>query len=557
MKTKSIISIFASLIFVYNIQAQQNEDTYNENVTINVAFDPMINDANKINRNLSIFDTSFTQLNFSFEHISSAYNTTLTFDTIKAASVKGEPQSKLYHINLKGGLGLALGKDLKIGFLPLLQASYTSLRDRSLMYGVDVYSKSSLSGEKKYGYSGYSNESINLYGKKIFKYYVASSQLYYNYSRNYYYGDEYYPLWSIDKKDYRISWHNVGGNLAYSTLNRDNIWQHSGKIDFNYTGNNHSNGEFFINALFDINKNLELFSKAYNQRVGMSFDYKQSFYKDTRLLMNFAPYFIFDWDKFHFFASLGMVPGVNTYKSFQLLPTATISFEIIQQILSLYGGLKSESTLPTLNSLSKENPFVQPIPNLEDGRHNTFFAKGFLNITPKSQLSLETGYKVMTNQYFYKNSTIINKNIFNVHRVVYDNANQYYLTLETYFNISNNFSFNLNATLQRTNRDDSDFEAWYHPGFTLSSKINYIHTNKLYLTLTPTFYSKSKAYVESLRKEVDIKSMFDISLSVRYEYDEKWSFFADLNNLAFQQYYLYYNYPSQTFNFLLGCIYRL
>ncbi|MDO5760106.1 MAG: hypothetical protein Q4Q06_03690 [Bacteroidota bacterium] len=556
MKIRNIISIFVGLIFVSSIQAQQ-EETYNENVTINVAFDPIINDANKINSDLPIFDTSFIKTNFTFDHIDRGYNTTLRFDTIKAANVKGEPQTKLYHINLKGGLGLGFGKDLKIGFLPLLQGSYTSLRNRSLMYGVDVYSKSNLTGEKNYGHSAYSNKNINLYAKKIFKHYVASSQIYYNYSRNYYYGDERYPQLSIDKGDYRISWHDIAGDIAYSTLNRGNIWQHNGRVKLNYTGNNRSNGEFVISALLDVNRNLEVFSKAYSQRVGVSLDYKQAFYGDTRLLMNLSPYFIFDWTKFHFYASLGIMPGVHTYKSFQLLPTATVSFEIIEKILSLYGGLKSESTMPTLSSLSKENPFLQPIPNLEDGRENTFFAKGFLNITPKSQISLEAGYKIMTNQYFYMNSDILKKKIFNIHRLVYDDAKKYYLSLESYFNITNDFSFNLKATLQRTNRENSDFEAWYTPGFTLSSKINYTWNNKLYLSLTPTYYSKCKAYIESLQKEKDIKSMLDISLSARYEYDERWSFFADLNNLAFQQYYLYYNYPSQTFNFLLGCIYRL
>ncbi|GEM_PF-2513725 len=555
MKARNIISIILSLFIIYTLHAQQED--YNENVTVNVAFDPIINDANKINTELSVFDTSFTPIEYSFDHVKRAYKTKLTFDTIKAASVKGEPQSVLYNVHLKGGLGLAFGKDLKIGFLPLLQGSYTSVRDRSLLYGIDIYSKASLTGEKKYGYSGYSNRNINLYGKKVFKHYVASSQLYYNYSRNYYYGDENYPIKNIDKSDYRISWHTLSGDIAYSSLNRDNSLQHNGKINLQHTKNNRDNGEFVINALFDLNQNVEIFSKAYNQRIGMSLDYKQSFYGQMRLLMNIAPYFIFDWDRFHIFASLGMVPGVHTHKSFQLLPTATLNFELIQQILGLYGGLKSETTMPTLAYLSKENPFIKPIPNLEDGRHHTFFTKAFLNITPKSQLSLEAGYKIMNNQYFYKNTEILYRNIFNAHRIVYDNAKRYYLTLENYFNISNNFSFNLKATLQRTNRDNSDFEAWYAPGFTLCSKINYVWNNKLHLSLTPTFYSQSKAYVERLQREVDIKSMFDISLSATYEYDEKWSFFADFNNMAFQQYYLYYNYPSHTFNFLLGCMYRL
>lgn len=552
---KQKILLVLGLLCVFSLQAQ--DDTYNENVTINVAFDPMISDANKINNSLSIFDTSFTKIDFTFDRIKKGYDTHLDFDTIKAASVKGEPQAQLYKIHLKGGLGLAFGKDLKMAFTPLLQGSYTSLRDRSLLYGVDVYSRSALTGEKNYGHSGYSNEDINIYAKKIFQHYSLSSRAFYNYSRNYYYGSEQYPKQNIDNSDYRISWHNVGADVSYTTLSRDEDLQHNGRLNFHYTGNSQGGGEFYLHTLLDGALDLDLFKKALNQKAGISLDYKHSFYKKSKALIDLVPYFIFDWSKFHFFASLGIEPGVHTFRSFQLLPTATVSFEIIPQTLSLYGGLKSESIMPTLNDLRLENPFIQPSPILQDATHNTFFAKGFLNITPKSQLSLEVGYQKQYNQHFFMNADIISKNIFNVHRVVYDDAGKYYVSLENYFPIGSSFYCNLKATLQRTNRDSKAFEAWYSPAFEFAAKLNYAYNNVLNISVLPTFHSKSKAYVESLNKEVEVKAMFDVSLSATYQYTERWSFFAELNNLAFQQYYLYYNYPTHTFNFLLGCIYKL
>ncbi len=554
MIKRNILLVFV-LLFAIGLQAQ--DDTYNENVTINVAFDPMINDANKLNKNLSIFDTSFTKIDFSFDRIKKGYDTHLTFDTIKAASVKGEPQTTLYNFNLKGGLGLAFGKDLKMAFTPLLQGSYTSLRNRNLLYGVDVYSRSALTGEKNYGHSGYSNEDINLYAKRIFKHYSLSSRAFYNYSRNYYYGSELYPKQNIDNSDYRISWHNVGADVSYTTLNREEDIQHNGRLNFQYTSSNRATGEFYLHTLLDGAMELDLFRGASNQKAGVTFDYKHSFYRKSKALIDLAPYFVFDWEKFHFFASLGLDLGVHTFRSFQLLPAATVSFELIPQIFSLYGGLKSESIMPTLNDLRTENPFIQSTPLLKDATHNTFFAKGFLNITAKSQLSLEVGYKKLYNQHFFMNTDIVGKNIYNVHKVVYDDAGKYYLALENCFPVGASFYCNLKATLQRTNRDDKDFEAWYNPAFEFSAKLNYAYNNLLNISLTPAFHSKSKAYVESLGKEVDVKAMFDVSLYATYQYDEKWSFFAELNNLAFQQSYLYYNYPAHTFNFLLGCVYRM
>lgn len=83
---KQKILLVLGLLCVFSLQAQ--DDTYNENVTINVAFDPMISDANKINNSLSIFDTSFTKIDFTFDRIKKGYDTHLDFDTIKAASVR-------------------------------------------------------------------------------------------------------------------------------------------------------------------------------------------------------------------------------------------------------------------------------------------------------------------------------------------------------------------------------------------------------------------------------------------------------------------------------------
>ena len=51
---------------------------------------------------------------------------------------------------------------------------------------------------------------------------------------------------------------------------------------------------------------------------------------------------------------------------------------------------------------------------------------------------------------------------------------------------------------------------------------------------------------------VKLKSGIDINLNASYNYSDQLVFFVELNNLAFQRYYEYYNYPSQRFVGLLG-----
>ena len=581
MKTYSkIIAAVLCTLGVVSLQAQ-NQDEYNENVTINVSFDPMVTDANKINQNPSIFDTSFTNVDMSFERLLRKYDTNLSFDTIKAAQVKGEPVAQLYKLHLKGGLGWAYGgKELSNGFVPLLQASYTSLRDRKLLYGVDVYSRSALAGAKEFGHNSFSNSDINLWGKRIFNSYALTSQIFYNYSRNYWYGSRELSMDEYDKKDYRIAWNNIGFNLGYNKLERDESFQHKAFFEFDYSSTKQNRRELDLHFTLDAYKNLNLISKASNQILGLSFDYKHAFSSLTHLdstynraLFNIAPYLIFDYNKFHFFASLAIIPGINTYQSLQILPTATISFELIQQLLSFYGGIKSESKMPMLKELTRHNPYLSPSAEIFDESYTNIFAKAFLAISPKFSVSLEGGYTSLRNTLFYQStycrtaidSTFANtcaQNPYNQFQTLYTNGNKLYATLETSFTIANSFRAEISATYQNITRED-DFQAWYCPNFMAKAKMSYTW-DKLNIMLSPAFYSRmSAAYFKEdtnnqtyTIKEVKLRPIIDLNLSASYNYTDQWSFFLNLENLAFQQYRLLYNYPVYEFTVIAGVGYK-
>ena len=564
----------------------QKDTVYNESVIVNVGFNPIVTDANKITENPSIFDTSFSQINLTFDKIDKGYQTHLDFDTIKAAQVKGEPVAKLYNFNVKGGLGMALSKKIGNGFTPLIQASYSSLRDRHLLYGADIYSRSVIGQQKDYGYAGYSNNDVNVWGKRIFDNEILSGRAYYNYNRHYFYGDTLYPINDIKKKDYRSAWHNAGIDLAYKRGLRENSFHFNSLISVNYTTSKLKSRELDLHAMLDGYKTVHFFGNT-EQTLGMTFDYRHAFRKykgnfsayDTvvpigtdavsdwcynewdnmdkfsqgRALFNFSPYFLFDYKKIHIFTSLAFIPKINGYNNFQILPTATLSFELIQNILSLYGGFKSEAKLPVLYEITKENPFITPSVKLQDEANENLFVKLITTISPNAQLSLEGGMTEMKNYHFFYNLPVTDRNIYNLMNIEYANAKRYYATLETHFSISNAFNLNLNATYQNVKRND-DVTAWYCPKFYASMKATYKYEDKLFVTLTPTFKTKQKA--RYILTEYELKPMVDVNLEAAYQYNENWSFFIDLENLAFQKYQRYYEYPVYSFIGMLGASYR-
>ena len=594
----TVLSLFA-VILSGNISAQK-DSVYNESVIVNVGFNPIVTDANKISENPSIFDTSFSQINMTFEKIDKGYETHLAFDTIKAAQVKGEPVAKLYNFHIKGGLGMALSKKLGNGFSPLVQVSYSSLRDRHLMYGADIYLRSVIGQQKDYGYAGYNNTDLNLWGKRIFDDEVLTGRVFYNYNRHYYYGNEFYsnsgniaavsPYISypddIEKKDYRTTYRNLGMDLSYKRGLRENSFHFNTLVSLNYTTSKLKSRELDLHAMIDGNKEVHFFGNT-QQTLGMTFDYRHAFrkykgnwgeynipatfplgitgiylqsewenmdkYSQGRALFNFSPYFIFDYQKFHFFASLAFIPKINGYNSFQILPTATISFELIQNILSLYGGFKSEAKLPTLYEITKENPFLAASIRLQDEANENLFAKLITTLSPNAQVSLEGGITDMRNHHFFYNLPVAAVPAFNTMNIDYANAKRYYATLETHFNLANSFNLNFNATYQNVKRNDKQ-TAWYCPKFIASMKAIYKYDDKLFLSLTPTFKTKQKA--RYILDEYTLKAMVDVNLEATYQYDDNWSFFIDLENLAFQKYQRYYDYPVYSFISLIGASYR-
>ena len=103
--------------------------------------------------------------------------------------------------------------------------------------------------------------------------------------------------------------------------------------------------------------------------------------------------------------------------------------------------------------------------------------------------------------------------------------------------------------LQSFKTDKLEF-AYYQPKFTTSLSLQYIAADKLIFDLTPTFKAGMKTMYMGEEKTLD--PIIDINLNAEYRYSDQLSVFVKLNNLAFQRYEQYYNYPSQRFMGMIG-----
>ena len=547
----------ASLLFA-NAYAQNKDDKgYNESVIMRSSFSPVVSEAYKLGDKPSVVESEFVLPSFSYDKTTKRFPTTMNFEKIKPAKVKGEPIAMLYNTHLKAAVGTY--------FSSLVDASYSQTRSKDFVYSINFKHRSSIGQIKDYANSSFANNNLNLYAKKIWSNYAADARLFYEHQRYYYYG--FADSLNKEKKDYRTPYHSVGGSVGFTSLNRqDTKWQSNALFEAKHTDGKWGNKETDLYLTAGMAREFSLFANS-NQLIGMNVAYKQvlgkyaaedftpffnpamiySPFDNTYGMVDIKAFMDFGVKQADIHASVSFVPTFGNSTSFYFLPTLVASSKPVADHFTFKGGLQSTIDVPTLHSLVKENPFMSPIFETKATYTTSLFARADYANSNNIRLNLETGYQVIDNKYFYT----IDKNaaLGNMFTLVYDDVKRFYAELNFDYTF-NSVSIKAGAMFQNLTTDSIE-AAWYTPKFKINMGIEYVAADKLAISLIPTFSSAVKC-LDPNGETQTLSSKFDLNLSASYRYSEQMVFFVEFNNLAFQRYYEYYNYPSQRFVGMLG-----
>ena len=487
-------------------------------------------------------------------------------EEIKAAKVKGEPISMLYNGNIKAGMGTYL--------TPYFEGLYSETRNKSLLYAIHARHYSSHWSIKDYAKNHFADNDINIYGKKIWNKFFVDAKAYYNNSINYYYGFNNDSI-KLDNSDFRTSWHNVGFKANYESLFRnEDALNHKLSFGIEDLFGKWGSNELTVRLDAEASKRFELFDKD-KQLLGLELSYLHSlsnfdvsilnaapyFSKDVIPLLFFTnptqtyntglvsirPYFDFKVNKFQLHTAVDFVTEFGQEKDFYIYPTAIIYFPLMPKKIYFEGGLTGNLERISLNTIRIDNPYISPFLSIKTTSNYKLFAKLSSTFSNKLGINLEAGLQNFSNLHFYELEPFAEYN--NMFNIVYDDAVRYYLKAHLEYNIIKVFSLNLDAEFQSYKMDLLDF-AYYKPTFTTSLSLQYIVANKLIFDLIPQFKSGMKAMYLGEEKKLD--PIIDINLSINYKYSDQLSLFVKLNNLAFQRYQEYYNFPSQKFMGMIG-----
>ena len=581
-KTIIIALLFLFFNFSFSLSHAQQEETYNESVLVKGSFRPVIEQAEKINFPAVMTDT-MTRFEHTFQYsisptrLKSLYNPS----RIKAARILGEPATKLYNNYFRFGLGNY--------WSPLADLYWSSTRDREKTYGVRINHRSSWGSLPDYGKNHFGLTDVTLFGKYI----VAdklqlSTDLNYEHDHNLYYGftdDMLQTVLGKDRddisvKDYAASYNVASWNIGLRNMELDvnklgyaadvhlsDLWTVWGANELNFTlaGDIHygfpllsdRKGVAYLHFEWEHYRNVSP-GDGIAHFLGINGSSLRPSYTDHTNLLRVNPYvdflfrglnihagFLYGWDGYS---------AAGTDKHNYFYPDVMVSKKLMNDNLALSlaatGGLEAN----TLNSLRMVNPYIDP--DFEPGvvtSHYDFIAHARWTISRKLEANAEVSYSIRKDDLTFTLNPLYTLN--NVYSAVYNDLNRLTVGADIAFVNDEMLTLRAGGHYYHYHITDDTEPAWsdyYRPDwdFLASADVNY--NDRWLFHLEGRLLAKMQG-----DNNEELPMRYGINASVEYRHNRALSFFLLMDNLAFQRYYYWANYPSQKGLFILGLTYTI
>lgn len=588
--------------------AQSDTNVYNESVIVVGDYNPVLDGVTeKVNVAPAVNDNVAEDLQPKFNYsITPRRISSLSATTgLKAAKVIGSP-TRLYNNYMRFGIGhdFAAFAD----FNPLVDLYYTSMRHDNMAYGARLYHQTDVTtfGKKDettpspdyYGRNRFSDTKFDVFGKYILdKKHLFAADLAFDRSYGRYYGFSDSTLQShlaqthddISFSDYAFAYNNIALNLGARSLNTDvnkfgynasvgmaDMW---GRYDFSQLsmtldGDVHYGFPMFVKykALAYLHLNWQGFKQNYDtpQSIAdlpLGYDTTQPLPDSTdngRHLLTINPYVDFLFKGFKFHAGLSL--GFNGYDNAEstthnLLPDLMVTKSFSNNSMSLAVGFRGDYEANDWNTLRLSNPFVGPAPYTLASVVNNLYAHLRINFSKKLILNVDVDNSFCKNRLFYR----LDKRytLGNVYETYYLDQNELKIAADFTFVNDEMITLTLGGVYNKHYNLPDNAVTLFSPDFEahLDAEVNY--KDMLLFTLQTLFISRVDADYETNpvtginEVTATLPARFGMGLEVEYLYNRALSFFAKFDNLTFQRYWLWTNYPAPRFNAMVGLTYTI
>lgn len=542
--------LFAMLFASLALKAQKsNLDSL---IILNVGtYKPTVADANKINENPIVNDSTKKLPVKSYGIHSKKINPAYSVEPVTPAQMLGEPLKKLYPALVKGGFGTYT--------TPYIEFWYNSLRSKENAYGVHLKHLSSAATLKNHGFGGMSDNRIGLYGKKFLKEHSLIGN--FDFSRNGFHFYGYDPdQFALSKKETAQHFNYFGANAEllshYTKLSRFN---HNVRLGFYNVSDAYKSSENNIKANGYVQTTIQKELIRVNALVDY-YNFKSALDTINNTIIAVNPNFIADGEKYH--ASLGITATLDIQgtSKFYFQPKVEGSYNIFDNIIVPYAGVTGGVLKNSFKSITDENPFIASAMDIKN-TVTKFDLYGGLKGTLSSKVAYTTkvSYSAIGNMLLYVNDTTAPGNRF---QAIYDDGNVLNIRGELVYQLREKLRVLIGAEYFNY-KMKKEIRAWYKPQVKLNLAANYNLNDKIIVKADVFYFDTQFAKTYSVNggdstpkiEAKELNSLFDLNLGAEYRYTKRLGFFVNLNNIANVRYLRYMNYPTQRFSAMAGLSY--
>lgn len=618
MKTSIRISaiVLAFVAFLPAGRAQSDSNVYNERVVVTSRYKPVVEEKQKVNVAPMITDTVATMPKSLTYDVSTRRLTSLYEPSrIKAARIIGEPATKLYNNYVKLGFGNYWSPLAEVYFNSLRNENMTygiRATHHSSWGNIGKKSKDGEYSPDHYGQAPFSMTDITAFGKLITKNHLQlSADLGYQNDFNRYYGFSDSTLHavldtirdSIERSSYKAVYNTAFFNFGLKTLNTDvnalgyeanvsgvDLFASYGQNEFNvnFEGNIHYG--FTMAEKYKAIAYLHLIYNGYINNfdpVSLPLGYnsvleaaladrdavtgKSVLASHSYLgLYKANPYIDLIFSGFQIHAGATVMLDAYNYVTggkVHLYPDAVVSKSFFNELINASVEAKGDMDANSWNQIRLINPYIAPNSLVRATDHFDFAAKVRFNLSKKIDFNIYGMYSSLNDDL----SFVLDKNylLHNVFTPVYDSltrlkvggsfvfVNDEMLRLEA----KGNYYICHNKRSQIVAGQKEELPLYYRPNFDagLCATVNYhdkIIGRLEFQMLGKTPYDTSVA-ADGSDSTLFLPMRYGLNLEVEYRHNKALSFFLKADNLLFQRYFYWQNYPSYRGLFLLGLTYTI
>ncbi|MDR1667930.1 MAG: hypothetical protein LBS03_09645, partial [Bacteroidales bacterium] len=385
--------------------------------------------------------------------------------------------------------------------------------------------------------------------------------------------------YKLKAKDIRRQYHHINVNMNFSNnnINANKLNQYYG-VNYDFlTDNTPQTYEHQLGMKVALNHDVKL-KKAFSLNAGgeLGFNYFHNRWNNAQLsdnaMANINPHITFKYEEY--FIKIGFDALLHFQHlektKFHFYPDIEARLHIVPHIFTFYAGLDGGLKRNSYLLFMRENPYLSDIVNLGFTDEKAKVYAGIqLGISRSLSIGAGASFGFYSGKPFFINDTLQKffmqtqdtmrelylNNTFNI---VEDRSNHLNIHFDLRYQYKNQLWLTLNLDYNYYKLSVDLLEAWYKPVFIAEFDISYLLLEKFLFGVDLYMHTGAK-YPEFINGNIapkTMKAVFDFNFSFEYIWSKRLSFFANVNNFAYQRNYFYHDYPSQRINCLIGVKYN-